>query len=53
MLNTWDKVMSIPNFAMPPLQSKGDLCTRRIGSKMIQDVDREISIYPDPVYRPP
>ena len=50
---TQDKVMTIPNFAIPPLQSKGDSGTKMIDRKTIQDVAREIPVYPDPVYRPP
>ena len=44
--------MTIPNFANPPLQLKGDSGIKMIGRKMIQDVAREIPIYSDPVYRP-
>ena len=50
---TQDKVTSVPNFTMPPMHSKGILCTNMIDRKMIQDIAREIPIYPDPVYRSP
>ena len=50
---TQDRVTIIPNFATPPLQSKGDSSTRMIDRKTIQDAAREIPIHPDPVYRPP
>ena len=50
---TQDKITTIPNFAFPPLQLKIDSSTRMIDKKLIQDVVREISIYPDLVYRPP
>ena len=50
---TQDKVMTISNFAIPPMQSKGNSGTKMIDRKTIQDVAREIPIYPDPVYRPP
>ena len=53
ILKTQDKVMTILNFTIPPLQHKGDSDTKMIDRKMIQDVAREIPIYPDPVYRPP
>ena len=41
--------MTIPNFAIPPLQMKGDSSINMIDKKMMQDVAREIPIYPDPV----
>ena len=40
----------VPNYAIP---SKGDTSSRVIYRKIIQDVSKEIPIYPDPVYRPP
>ena len=48
-----DKVMTIPNFTILPVQSKGDSSTKVINRKTIQDVPQEIPIYTDPVYRPP
>ena len=45
--------MTMPNSTIPPMQSKGDSGTNIIDRKMIQDIAREIPIYPDPVYRPP
>ena len=50
---TQDIVMTIPNSAISPLQSKGDSGIKMIDRKMIHDVAREIPIYPDWVYRPP
>ena len=40
-------------FSIFPLQLKGDSGTKMTDRKKIQDVAREIPIYPDPVYRPP
>ena len=37
---------------MPPVQSKGNLSTNMIDRKTIQNIAREIPIYPDTVYRP-
>ena len=48
--------MTIPNFTMPPkdiIGSKGNSSTNMTDRKTIQDIAREIPIYPDPVYRPP
>ena len=47
---TQDKVTTIPNYAIPPkdfIGSKGNSSTNMIGRKMIQDIFREIPIYPD------
>ena len=41
--------MPIPNYAIPQMKPRGDSSSR----KTIQDVSREILIYPDPDYRPP
>ena len=38
--------MTIPNITIPPMQSKGDLGTNMIYKKTIQDIAREILIYP-------
>ena len=48
-----DIAISIPNFATPQVKPKSDRSTKMIDRKTIQDVGREISIYPDPVHRPP
>ena len=45
--------MTMPNITIPLWQSKGDLFTKMTDRKMLQGIAREISIYPDPVYRPP
>ena len=44
--NAQDKVIPIPNYAIPQMKHRGDASLR----KTIQDVSREIPIYPDPVY---
>ena len=41
-----DKVIPIPNYAIPQMTHKSDTSSR----KTKQDVSREIPIYPDPVY---
>ena len=47
------KVVPIPYYAILHIRSKDDSGTRMVERKAIQDVSREILIYPDPVYRPP
>ena len=44
--------MTMPNFTIPPIHTKGNLGTGMIDRKMIQDTARKTPIYPDPVYRP-
>ena len=51
--NIQDIAIPIPNYKYPYIEPKGDTSTKMIDRKMIQDVGREISIYPDVVYRPP
>ena len=41
-----DKVILMPNYVIPQMKHKGDSSSR----KTIQDVIREIPIYPDPAY---
>ena len=53
MLEAQDKIMTIPNFAIPSLQPKADSSAKLIDRKTIQDIATEIPICPDPVYRPP
>ena len=48
-----DKVISIPNYVIPPMKFKNDSGPQMVERKTIQDVGREIPIYPDPVYRLP
>ena len=48
-----DNIILIPNYAILHIKSKGDSGSRMFERKAIQDVSREIPIYPDPVYRPP
>ena len=45
--------MTMPNFTIPPMQTKGNSGTNMIDRKIIQNTAREIPIYPDPAYRPP
>ena len=44
-----DKVVPIPNYAIPHIKSKDDSGSRMIERNDIQDVSKEIYIYPDPV----
>ena len=48
-----DKNVPIPNYTIPQIKSKDDSGCRTIERKAIQNVSREMPIYPDPVYRPP
>ena len=48
-----DKVLPIPNYAIPHVKSKDDSGSKMVERKAIQDISREIPIDPDPVYRPP
>ena len=41
-----DIAIPIPNFSTPQVKAKGDTSTKIIDRKTIQDVGREISIYP-------
>ena len=47
-----DKVVPIPNYAIPPIKSNDESGSRMVERKAIQDVIKEIPIFPDPVYRP-
>ena len=49
---TQDIAIPIPDYAVPLVKPKGGTSTKMIDRKIIQDVSKEISIYPDPVYRP-
>ena len=42
-------VILVPSYAIPQTKHRGDASSR----KTIQDVSKEIPIYPDPVYQPP
>ena len=44
-----DRAMPIPNYTTSQVKPKGHTTTKMIDRKTIQDVDREIPIYPDPV----
>ena len=45
-------MIKAPNFATP-VKSKGDSSTKVIDRKIIQDTNKEIPFYQDPVYRCP
>ena len=47
-----DKVIPIPNYAIPHIRCNDDSGSRMVKRNAIQDVSCEIPIYPDPVYRP-
>ena len=49
----WDKAIPIPNYSIPHIKSEDDSGYRMVERKAIQDISREIPIYPDPVYKPP
>ena len=46
-----DKIL--PDYKIPHVWSGDDLSSKMVNRKTIQDVSREIPIYPNPVYRPP
>ena len=48
-----DKITPIPDYAIPQTGSSDDSNCRMVKRKTIQDVNREIPMYPDPIYRPP
>ena len=48
-----DKVILMPNYAILHIKSIDDSGSRMVQRKAIQDVRRDIPIYPDTVYRPP
>ena len=48
-----DQVVPIPNYAIPHIKSKNDPGSKLVERKTMQDVSRDLPIYPDPVYRPP
>ena len=50
---TQDIAIPILDYTIPSVKPKGDTSTKVIDRKIIQDVSKEIPIYPDPVYRPP
>ena len=49
---TQDITIPIPDYTTPSVNPRGDAGTRVIDRLIIQDVNREIPISPDPVYRP-
>ena len=50
---TKDMEIQIADYIIPSVTPKGDIGTKVIDRKIIQNVTKEIPIYPDPVYRPP
>ena len=50
---TKDMAIPIADYVIPSVKSKGEIGIKVIDRKIIQDVNKEIPIYPDPVYRPP
>ena len=48
-----DKVVPVPNYAIPQIKSNDDSGSRMVERKAIHDVNREIPVHTDPVYRPP
>ena len=48
-----DKIVPIPDYAIPHISSGDDLGSRMVKRKTIEDVRRANLVYPDQVYRPP
>ena len=48
-----DKVVLIPNYAIPHTKSKDGSGSSMVERKAMHNISREIPIYPHPVYRPP
>ena len=48
-----DKFIPVPNYIIPQTGSKDDSSSRTMKRKTIQDINREIPAYTDPIYRPP
>ena len=48
-----DKIIPIPDYAIPQTRSGDDSSSRMVKGKTIQDISREIPMYPDPIYRSP
>ena len=47
-----DKIIPIPDYAIPQTRSCDDSCSRMVKRKAIQDISGEIPRCPDPIYRP-
>ena len=45
------KIILTPDYTIPQTSSRDDLVSRMIKRKTIQDLNREIPIYPDLIYR--
>ena len=48
-----DKIVPIPDYAIPQTRAGDDSSLKMVKRKTIQDISREIQIYPDPISRPP
>ena len=48
-----DKIIPVTDYVIPQTRSGGPLNSRMVNRKTIQDISREIPMYPDPMYRPP
>ena len=47
-----DKCTPIPDYTIPQTRSSDDSSSRMVKRKTIEDISREISMYPDLIYRP-
>ena len=48
-----DKIIPIPDYAIPHTKSRDNSSSGMVKRKTIQDISSEIPMYPDPTYRPP
>ena len=48
-----DKIIPIPDYAIPQTRSVDESGSRMVRRKTMQDISREIPMYPAPMYRPP
>ena len=48
-----DKIIPIPDYVISQTKSGDDSSSRMGKRKNIQDISREIPMYPNPIYRPP
>ena len=46
------KIISIPDYTIPQTRLRDDSSSRMVKRKTIQDISREIPMYPDPIYIP-
>ena len=47
-----DKIFPVPDYIIPQTRSGDDSSSRMVKRKTIQDISREIPMYPDPIDRP-